>query len=175
MKGLMFNSKYFVCSFFLLLFYSAVSYAQDFGIVLGYASSNALIAGGHIINNNFLYRFCVSLEPSDTKGEEVLEQKPNYGRTIESSGDYFTSYDIGLGYYISPKMTITGEISVGQKKYYINYSDNRFTDGGYHMIVKSESLFGVGVGIGYIIDSGVGFLIGYNTVREFSFGITYDF
>jgi hypothetical protein len=171
----MFSQTRLISSIVLVLLCSSVSNSQDFGVVIGYASSNALIAGGHVIHDNFLVRFCVSLEPSDVKGEEVSEQKSNYGRTIEGSGDYFTTYDIGLGYYLTPKMTITGEISLGQKKYYINYSDNRFTDGGYHLIIKSESLYGVGFGVGYIIDSGFGLLIGYNTVREFSFGITYDF
>lgn len=160
---------------FLLMSCSSGSYSKDFGIVLGYASSNALIAGGHVIDNNFLYRFCVSLKPADTKGEEVPEQKPNYGRTIEGRGDYFTSYDVGLGYYMTPNLTITAEISLGRRKYYTNYMDNRFKDGGYHLIDKSESLFGVGLCVGYVFESGLGLLSGYNTVRKFLFGITYDF
>ena len=171
----MINRSRLLLIILMVLTYSSASYSKDFGIVLGYASSNALIAGGHVIDNKFLYRFCVSLKPADTKGEEVQEQKPNYGRTIEGIGDFFTTYDIGLGYYLTPNMTITGEISLGRKKYYINYFDNRFTDGGYHLIDRSESLFGTGLSVGYILNSGFGFLIGYNTVRKFSFAMNYDF
>jgi hypothetical protein len=160
--------------FLIILFYST-SHSQDFGVLLGYSTSYAFIAGGQVIDNNFLYRFCVSFEPSDAKGEKVPEQKPNYGRTVAGSGDYFTSYDVGVGYYMTPDMTISAELSYGGKKYYTNYIDNRFTDGGYHLIDKSESLFGVGLNAGYIVTSGIGILIGYNTIRKLSFAITYDF
>jgi hypothetical protein len=160
---------------FLVLNVPSASYPQDFGFVLGYATSNALMVGGHLIQQKFLYRLCVSFEPSDAKGEEVTEQKPNYGRTIEGGGDYFTSYDFAMGYYLTQKMTISGEISIAQKRYYTNYIDNRFSDGGYHMIDKSETLFGFGLSAGYIFYSGFGLLIGYNSIREFSLGITYDF
>ena len=158
----------------LILFVPSVSYSQDFGFVLGYATSNALMVGGHLIQQKFLYRFCVSFEPSDAKGEEVTEQKPNYGQTIEGGGDYFTSYDLSVGYYVTQKMTLSGEISIAEKRYYTNYIDNRFTDGGYHMIDKSETLFGFGLSAGYIFYSGFGLLAGYNSIREFSLGITYD-
>jgi hypothetical protein len=160
---------------FLVLVFHSTSQAQNFGIVLGYSSKDAFIAGGHFINNNFLYRFSVSFEPSAAKGQEVSEQKENYGRTVEGTGDYFTTYDLSVGYYVTPKLTLSSEFSIGRKKYYTSYIDNRFTDGGYHMIDKSESLFGLGLNAGYRFYSGIGILIGYNTVRELSFAITYDF
>jgi len=151
------------------------SYPQSFGLLLGYATSDAFIAGGYVINNNFLYRFSISFEPSAAKGKEVTEQKENYGRTVEGTGDYFTTYDLSVGYYFTPELNISGEISIGRKKYYTSYIDNRFTDGGYHMIDQSESLLGLGLNAGYQFYSGIGILIGYNTVREISFALTYDF
>jgi hypothetical protein len=168
------KSRLLIITFLAVLFHSN-SYSQSFGLLLGYASSDAFVAGGQVINNHFLYRFSVSFEPSSAKGQEVSEQKSNYGRTVEGSGDYFTTYDLGLGYYITTKMTVTAEISIGRKKYYTSYIDNRFTDGGYYLIDKSESLFGFGLNAGYQFYSGMGILIGYNTVREASFAITYDF
>ena len=160
---------------FLAQLLPSVSYSQNFGVILGYSTSDAFIAGGHMINNNFLYRFSVSFEPSAAKGKEVTEQKENYGRTVEGTGDYFTTYDLSVGYYFTPELNISGEISIGRKKYYTSYIDNRFTDGGYHMIDQSESLLGLGLNAGYQFYSGIGILIGYNTVREISFALTYDF
>lgn len=150
------------------------SYAQHFGFLFGYSSSKAIIAGGHYIQNDFLYRFSISFETSDARGKEVTEQESNYGRTIDETGDYFTTYDFCVGYYITKRITVSGELSFGQKKYYTSYIDNRFTDGGYHMIDKKESLVGFGLSGGYIFGGGWGFLVGYNTVRQMSVGITYD-
>lgn len=171
----MLNKSSLLSIIYLVLLFPSISYSQNFGIVFGYSTSNAIIAGGHLIHDNFLYRFCVSFESSDAKGKEVSEKKPNYGQTIDGTGDYFTSYDLGLGYYITPQITIAGEISLCQREFFINYIDNRFTDGGYHMIDKSESLFGFGLNAGYIFSSKLGILIGYNTIRKLSLGMTFDF
>ena len=89
------------CLLMILLIFPSVAHPQDFGFLLGYATSDATIAGGHLIHDDLLFRFSVSFESADTRGEEVTEQKPNYGRTIDSAGDYFTSYDFGVGYYIT--------------------------------------------------------------------------
>jgi hypothetical protein len=149
--------------------------AQHFGFLLGYSTSEAIIVGGHLINDNILYRFSVSFEISDARGKEVTEQQPNYGRTIDGTGDYFTTYDFSVGYYITEQITLCGELSFGQKKYYTSYLDNRFSDGGYHMIDRKESLVGFGINGGYIFKGGWGFWAGYHTVRKLSFGVNYDF
>jgi len=151
------------------------AYSQQFGFLLGYSTSEAIIVGGHLISDNILYRFSVSFETSKARGKEVTEQEPNYGRTVDETGDYYTTYDFSVGYFITRQVTVSAELSFGQKKYYTSYIDNRFTDGGYHMIDKKESLIGFGITGGYIFNGGLGFLIGYNTVRKFSFGVNYDF
>jgi hypothetical protein len=160
---------------FCLTLIPLTAYAQSFGVDLGYSTSEAYIVGGHLISDNFLYRFTVSFQSSATKGAEVSEQKSNYGKTVEGRGDYFISYDFGFGYVIAPKISLTAEISLAGRKYYTNYIDNRFADGGYHMIDDNKFELGFGLGAGYRFANEFGIFIGYNTLRAFSAGITMDF
>ena len=168
------TAVYLLISIVLIPIFPFQTHAQHFGFLFGYSASKAIIAGGQFNQNDFLFRFSISFKTSKARGKEVTEQEPNYGRTVDETGDYFTTYDFSIGYYLTTQIALSAELSFGQKKYYTSYIDNRFTDGGYHMIDNKESLVGFGINGGYIFKGGLGILIGYNTVRQVSFGITYD-
>lgn len=71
-------------------------------------------------------------------------------------------------------MRINLEVSVATRKYYTNYVDGRFTDGGYHIIDKDETELGLGGIVGYYYNN-FDFFVGYNSVRKVGFGLRYTF
>lgn len=85
------------------------------------------------------------------------------------------TFDIGYGYNIKGKLPIHGELSIGSTNHYINYIDNRFTGGGYHMIEKREIIIGIGGNIGYKFSGNIEIHTGYNTKRKLSFGMRLSF
>lgn len=169
--------RFMVGAFFLISLsqFSTSCYASDYGVLLGFSGSHAFVVGLNINDSSFLYRLSASFTVADTRGKLVSEQKSNYGRTIEGDGDYYTSVDCGVGYYIHRNISILGEISIGKKSYYQNYIDGRFKDGGYHMIYNDDIIGGIGVQAGLKFNSGLGIILGYNTIRKTTFGLTKDF
>lgn len=145
------------------------TYAQHFGFSLGYATSSSFFGDLLYQKNNLSFHLGYTHQSSDVKGEKVTDQKPNYGRTVLGEGNYFYSVDFGIGYLVSEKVRLAAEISIGSKEYYINLSDKRFKDDGYHMVDKSDSLIGLGGSASYIIKNWELF-ISYNSIRELGLG-----
>lgn len=110
--------------------------AQDFGVSLGFGTSNALYGDFFYLDGNNSYHFGGTFQFSDALGDPVSEdeRKPNYGRKILENGNYFWSIDFGYNYHFQNKIIVGGELSVGSKNKYTNYEDNRFSEGGYHMV-----------------------------------------
>lgn len=164
----MMKLKIFLLTSSLFLFSESIL-SQNFGFSLGYASSNTFFGDILYQVNNLSFHLGYSHQTSDAKGKEVTEQKSNYGKTIVWQGNYFYSVDLGVGYFIMEKIRVHAELSICSKDYYINYSDKRFTDDGYHMIDNSESIIGFGGSASYPIKNWELFL-GYNSFREVGFG-----
>jgi hypothetical protein len=156
---------------FLLSLVGFQSKAQKFGIGIAYATSNAFNGELQYLNNNNSLKLGFSLEIADTKGKLVDEQLPNYGRTVDGTGEYFMTLDLGYGRILKDVITIDGEISIGSMNSYINFIDNRFNGGGYHLITERETIAGVGLNAGYIISTNWNVIIGYNTIRKLQFGL----
>ena len=57
----------------------------------------------------------------------------NYGRTVDGTGTYYTSFDLGVGYFVTPQIWITGELSIGTRSIYTQYIDHRFTGDHYYL------------------------------------------
>lgn len=151
--------------------HSAHAQVSVFGVSVGYATTKTLV--GDILVGGDLNRFHLgfSLQKGGQIGSQVDERKSNYGLTTNGSGDYFTSVDLGYSRVIKEKFTIHPELSIGTRKYYTNYVDNRFTGDGYHMIDKRESIVGVGVNAGYIVHNNFEFFGGINSIRGGTFGL----
>ncbi len=161
--------KKLVCLFILV---NSIVLPQNIGMSLSYSTSNAFAGDLFYTFKNSSFHLGYTSKLNDTRGKEVSDPKPNYGKTVSGHGEYFTSVDIGYGYLISSIIRVNIELSVASKKTYTNYVDGRFTDGGYHMIDEDDTEIGIGGMIGYkhkIFD----FFIGYNSVRKFGLGFRF--
>lgn len=157
---------------FLIIFFIVTPFlrAQYFGASIGYATINAPFGDIFYEKNVFSYHLGITYQSSDAKGKEVATQKSNYGRTVVGTGSYLFTIDLGLGYFISENVKLNGELSFGSKKFYTNYSDQRFTDDGYHMINRTESVAGFGISAGLVVER-IQLFTGYNSLREFGIGL----
>lgn len=158
---------------FLCLSFSGYSQVEVtvMGVTIGYATTKTLV--GDILLGGDVNRFHLgfSLQQGDQVGRQIDERKSNYGLTTDGSGDYFTSVDLGYSRVIKEKFTVHPEVSIGTRKYYTNYVDNRFSGDGYHMIDKKESLLGIGINAGYIVHNNFEFFGGVNSIRGGTFGL----
>ncbi len=140
------------------------------------ASTDATVFGDVLYNkNNHFFHLGGTYQITDAKGEEKTDRKSNYGLTISGSGDKFYTFDIGYGYEIIDTIVVFVEVSFGQKKYYTNYNDNRFKDGGYHLIDKEETITGFGIGGSYKINNQFLVFMSFNTIRKLGAGIRFLF
>ena len=148
---------------------------SGFGVDVGYASSHAVnmnlkyYRGHHVFSAGGTFQF------SDARGKKVKEQRTGFGRTVTGHGDHFYTADLGYSYRLRQRFSVGGEFSFGERSYYTEYSDNRFSGGGYHMIDRSRFVFGAGVMAAYDIDDMFGVYAGYNTVRSVSVGLQIRF
>jgi hypothetical protein len=141
------------------------------GMGFSYAISNSYYLEMHYLKNVNNFKIGFSIQLSNAKGEIVENRLSNYGLTLGSNGQYFSTFDFGYGrIFFNKKIMLDGEISIGKNYHYQNYLDNRFTSGGYHMISKSENILGCGLNIGYFVTKGFNVFVGYNTIRKFQFG-----
>lgn len=146
---------------------------KGIGIDFGFASEKAMLIGIKYFNhkNSFLLGYTRQL--SDTKGKRVANRSTNYGNSTSGSGDYFWMLDLGYGRSLTKKMSILGEVSLGANNTYQNYSDRRFSGGGYHTIIYSKLKFGLGGQVVYGLGRSFAVSGGYNSVRGISLGIEF--
>ncbi|MCF8243023.1 MAG: hypothetical protein K9J16_16725 [Melioribacteraceae bacterium] len=159
--------------FFFIL--SINTFSQNWGMSLG-ASIESTVFGDFFYNKgDHYFHFGGTYQITDAKGEEKSERKSNYGLTTDGSGDKFYTIDIGYGYEIIDTLVVFIELSIGQKKYYTNYIDNRFDEGGYHLIDKEETITGIGIGGSYKINKQFMLFLSFNSVRKLGLGLRYVF
>lgn len=158
----------------LLLFLTLIicnAYGQKFGVGIGYASSRAINFEMLLSKGNNIFKFGGGIQFSDRRGKSVDEQLQNYGQTEDGKGEYFWAIDFGYGRKIKEKISVDGELSIGANNHYTNYIDNRFNDGGYHLITKKETVVGAGLNLGYIINDNWNMILGFNTIKKIQFGV----
>ena len=159
----------------LILSIPLYTYSQNWGMSLGGSVEQVIFGDIFYKSANHYFHLGYSYQITDAKGEEKSERKSNYGLTTSGTGDKFYTVDLIYGYQIINKLELFLELSIGEKKDYTNYIDNRFKDGGYHLITNDESIIGYGFGGSYIISRQFGIFIGFNTIRKLGIGIRYTF
>lgn len=173
------RTKKNVCILFssicLLLLLSQKLYSQSLGMSIGGSTEKVVFGDVFYKKAQHYFHVGLSYQISDAKGEEKSERKSNYGLSTSGSGDKFYTVDLGYGYQVIDTLELFVELSVGQKKYYTNYIDNRFKDGGYHMIDKDEMITGFGLGGSYSINNQFKIFASFNTIRKVGIGIRYIF
>lgn len=162
-------------SLFMPLIFANSVKAQDWGMSIAYGTSSSIYADFFYVNNDNAFHLGGTYQFTDTKGKLVNEQKSNYGRTVDGTGEYFWSIDFGYGRYLTENLSLNGELSIGALNNFKNYIDNRFNGGGYHMIESSDITGGIGANISYRFSDYVSVFSGYNTLRQVTFGLRANF
>lgn len=162
-------------SMFVLLSCPTNSYSQNWGLSLGGSTEKVVFGDVFYREDVHFFHAGIGYQISDAKGEEKSERKSNYGLSTSGSGVKFYTLDLGYGYQIADTLELFVELSVGQRKYYTNYVDNRFKDGGYHMIDRDEMIAGFGIGMSYSINSQFKVFASYNSIRKLGAGVRYIF
>jgi len=158
----------------LILFFVMDVKSQDgFAADVGIGTSKApMIAVKYYFDKN-----AASIGASYQIFNDALGKKNDLipGTTAIGNGDYFFSIDVGYTRVLNEDFSITGEVSIGQKKYYQNLSDDNFSQGGYHYIYKTKSQVGGGAYLTYNFNATFGLFAGYNSMREATFGLEIRF
>ena len=81
--------------------------------------------------------------------------------------------DTGYSRRIGDKFSFGGEFSFGSAVQFVNYPDNRFSDGGYSLRENKDGIFGVGVNASYFILAKLEVLTGYNSSKGILFEVIY--
>ena len=155
------------------VFFAAFSNGQKgYGFDLGFATSKSPMASFIYFRDNNAFSLGFSYEFNNTLGRR-LKEKLSYFEI--GHGDYFLTADAGYTRIFSEKFSLEGEVSVGERKYYKNYSDNTFPQGGYHVIYKKKAIVGLGAIAVYNFNDIFGVFGGLNTIRIATIGVQMKF
>src|SRR6056300_40376 len=138
------------------LFITLSCYSQEGrGISISY--SNVDVIGIEIfgIDGNQRIHFGYSHQFNRQKIEIIKKPIKNYGQTKIEDGTYFWAIDLGYSRVVRRKITVHSELSIGSKKEFTNYEDARFSDDGYSLITNTKMTAGVGLSLGYFINSSI--------------------
>lgn len=165
------------CVFVPAVFCVLLASAQNgFAIDVGIGTSKApMIAAKYYFEKN-----AVSVGASYTLFNNALGEKKDkitQGDKVVGDGQTFYTIDIGYTRVISEKFYIEGELSIGQKKYYQNISDDNSSSGAYHVFGYKDpkSIIGGGGLLFFNISEVFGLFAGYNSIREGTFGVEFRF
>ncbi|MDX1640128.1 MAG: hypothetical protein R3220_00425 [Balneolaceae bacterium] len=164
------KSKLILLLFTICIFIAKETSAQSWRMSIGYGTSSAIHADFFKKDMNS-FHIGGSYQFADTRGKLVQERKANYGREIDGTGQYFWGVDLGYGRFLTEKISINGEVSVGSQNDFTNYLDGHFNGGGYHLVNSSEIVAGIGANVGFVASEYFSFFGGYNTLRNATFGI----
>ena len=151
------------------------SKAQNIGVSLSYSTKNVLAMDLFFRKETHRFHFGYGHQFNGQKNKVVRERESNYGLTKIEDGDFFWVIDLGYSRIISDVLTIHPEISIGGKNYFTSYKDNRFSDNGYSLINRSETIAGLGVNVGYFLNDNIEPFIGYHTMKKMNFGLRFSF
>lgn len=165
------NLKYLT---FLILTGILSAQAQN-SLSLGYGSKNAIQAAFTTTTNNTVYHIGISSQISDATGKEVENRKTNYGLTKTGTGSQYTTVDFGMGYTVDSDMRVILTAAIGKKDNYTNYSDKRFSEGGYHMVDSTKNIFGAGIILQYDLSKSFGLGVGINSIHGGSASAHFNF
>ncbi len=147
---------------------------KGFGLGFGFSTKGSINGDIKYYLKKNAFSIGGTYEINGALGKGVTERLSNYGTTEVGSGEYFYTVDFGYTRLIK-RIEFTGEASVGSVIEYTNYEDNRFTEGGYHLVNSTRSIVGVGIFVTYFANKQIGFSGGFNTIRGASLGLHLKF
>lgn len=156
-----------------VVFLASLLRAQNgLGFNLGYATSKAPMASIVYFVDDNAFSLGLSYQLNDALGKKLTNTTTD---VVIGNGDFFFIGSAGYTRIISDKVALEGELSFGQRSYYTNYTNNNYSAGGYHRILKTKAIFGGGASIVYSINDIVGVFAGYNSISELGFGVQFRF
>lgn len=162
---------------YLFIFFSCTCYAQSsdksIGLSLGLATIGIVDGDLFYKVRNSRFHIGYAYQFNKSKGELVSQSKANYGNVPDGTGDYLNSIDFGYSHIVNKKITIKAEINAAFQNYYTNYIDNRFKGGGYHVIDSTVTTLGYGAALGYLVSEKLELYLGYNSVKQLTFGLRF--
>jgi hypothetical protein len=157
------------------LFITLLCYSQhDRGISISYSTADVIGIEIFGIDGNKRIHFGYSYQMGEQKIEIIKRPNLNYGQTKTEDGSYFWLIDCGYSQIFINKITIHSELSVGSKREFINYEDDRFSDHGYSLITKTKMTAGIGLSLGYFINSSIEPFVGLHTLKKVNLGIRFS-
>lgn len=159
-----------VIEVFILLSLRINSFAQKGGLSVGIGTTESLMIGGFYDHHGNRFHLGITRQFSNSLGEARIQTTSQLANSPTGSGSFFQLIDIGYSRVLANRITLYGEGSFGNKKSYLNYSDIRYTTGGYHVVTGTKSMAGVGVGVGYKFKPGIEAFFGIHQVRGFNWG-----
>lgn len=160
----------------LALFTTSICKAQfNYGASLSYSTENIVGFDLFLIKDKNRFHLGFGYEFSNQMNEIVNERKVNYGLTKIEDGNYLWVIDLGYSRLVTEKLSINPELSFGKLTEFTNYSDDRFSDGGYSFINSAETKIGFGINVGYFITDKFEPFVGFGTLKKLNLGIRYSF
>lgn len=159
--------------FFSLLMGAVATNAQDkkFGLGVGLGFNNALALDMSYYKGKNGFSIGYTRELHYPEGKAADSQLSNYGRTVKGTGTFYGTVDLGYHRVLNPKLSIAAELSLGSRSYYTDYSDERFSAGGYYLVNNTKSLAGVGASASYQVSDLFYLSGGYNSLRSVTMGL----
>jgi hypothetical protein len=156
-----------------MMFFSLQAYSQS-GVSLSYGSNGFLgfdIFYGDVNRFHIGYAFA-----GDGQHNTVVDvREPNYGLTRTGDGAYKWLVDAGYSRKIIENLLVGGEVSFGSEVQFVNYSDNRFSDGGYSLRGQKKTILGIGANASYFVSNNFEVFSGFNTQKGLLIGARYTF
>jgi hypothetical protein len=149
-------------------------FSQSVAIDIGFATTKSAFASVIYQENKDAFSVGFSYQFNNATGKKVSKQLPNYGTAVKGTGDYFYTVDIGYARTVSTRLYVGVELSIGQRRDYTNYTDERFSAKGYHMVRNKEFLIGPGARLGFNLTRNISIFATFNTIRKAGFGFRCD-
>jgi|GEM_PF-6928065 hypothetical protein len=150
------------------------SYSQ-IGSSISFATDKVLGLNIFYTKNNDSFYLGYSHQFNGQKNTVVNERKETYGTTPIENGDFYSLVDLGYSRLFFKRLTVQPEVSFGSKKYFTSYSDRRFKDDGYSLVSSSETITGIGVNLGYKVNSFIEPFCGFHTIKKLNIGVRIHF
>lgn len=165
--------KFLICIF--ILFTTLFCHSQEGrGISISYSTVDVVGIEIFGIDGNKRIHFGYSLQLGEQKNEIIKKPNKNYGQTKIENGTYFWLIDFGYSQIFIDKITIHSELSIGSKKEFTNFEDDRFSDHGYSLITNTKMIAGLGLSLGYFINSSIEPFVGLHTLKKVNIGIRFS-
>ena len=163
--------------FIFIILLTVITYCKgqdkDFGrgLSLSYSTNNAwgVDIFGRAGNNRFHLGYGHQFNGQEIK--VVKKQKETNELTEIGNGEYFWVIDLGYSRIFMDRITVHSEFSIGGKNEFTSFKADRTYYKDYSLVTDSKLAIGIGLKVGYLMNSGIEPFIGIHTLKKLDFGV----